>query len=251
MKTVSSSLLSPFSNLTALFTTRHGGVSHSPYHSANLAFHVGDHPSDVIRNHDLLAASVGYERTKLVHMRQIHSDTIVVVDSTHHFESPPECDALITDKRNVPLMVMSADCTGIVIYDPKRHVIGAVHAGRQGALEAILPKTINAMRDTYGCDVDDLLIVLGPSIGGCCYEVNGSIAAECDAKGYSNALRREGERLFLDVNAILLQQLEELEIAHHHIEVIEHCTSCRHEEYFSYRAEGQKTGRLAGVILLR
>ena len=94
MKTVSSSLLSPFSNLTALFTTRHGGVSHSPYHTANLAFHVGDHPSDVIRNHDLLAASVGYERTKLVHMRQIHSDTIVVVDSSHHFEAPPGCDAL-------------------------------------------------------------------------------------------------------------------------------------------------------------
>ncbi len=251
MKLLRSSLLAGINEITALFTTRKGGVSQPPYESANLAFHVGDDPSDVVRNHDLLAQSLGYNRTKLVHMRQIHSDKIIIVDPSHHFDAPPECDALITDKRNVPLMVMSADCTGILIYDPKRHVIGAVHAGRQGALGAILPKTIQKMGNAFGSRCTDLQIVLGPSIHGCCYEINESIAHETEAKGYPKALRKEGGKVFLDVNAILLQQLHEIGIGSDQIEVIDHCTSCRCDEYFSYRADAQHTGRIAGVILLQ
>jgi polyphenol oxidase len=251
MKTLTPSLLSPFTALTAHFTTRHGGVSSTPYESANLAFHVGDDPADVVRNHDLLAEHLGYDRGALIHMRQIHSDTIIIADPSHHFETPPECDALITDKRNVPLMVMSADCTGILLYDPKRNIIGAVHAGRKGALNAILPKTIQKMDNVFGSSYTDLRIILGPSIHGCCYEINENIAKETEAKGYPQALRKEEGKVFLDVNTVLLQQLKELGILSDQIEVIDQCTSCRCDEYFSYRADAQRTGRIAGIILLQ
>lgn len=249
MKTVQSALLKPFSNVTALFTTRHGGISKTPYGDANLAFHVGDDPQDVIKNHDLLANQLGYQRHSLIHMRQIHSDKIVRVDHTFSFDTPPECDALITNHLHTPLMVMSADCTGILIYDPIQKAIGAVHAGRAGALNAILPKTIQTMKETFGTRIEDLHIVLGPSIGGCCYEINETIASECTEKGYSFALRREDKKVFLDVNTILLEQLKNLKIKN--VEVSEHCTSCRCDEYFSYRADAQCTGRIAGVIILR
>jgi polyphenol oxidase len=249
MKTVTSKLLSTYLNLTAFFTTRHGGMSKSPYGDANLAFHVGDNFSDVIDNHDKLAHSLRYDRNCLVHMRQIHSDQIVIVNETHHFNTPPECDALITNRIDTPLMVMSADCTGILIYDPIQKAIGAVHAGRAGALNTILPKTIQKMHNTFGSQHADLHIVLGPSIHGCCYEINETIAKETEAKGYLQALRRENEKVFLDVNTILLTQLKELQVAN--VEVINHCTSCQHDEYFSYRADAQCTGRIAGVIILR
>lgn len=249
MKTVQSALLKPFSNVTALFTTRHGGISKAPYGDANLAFHVGDDPQDVIKNHDLLANQLGYQRHSLIHMRQIHSDKIVQVDPSFSFDTPPECDALITNHLHTPLMVMSADCTGILIYDPIQKAIGAVHAGRAGALNAILPKTIQTMKETFGTRIEDLHIVLGPSIGGCCYEINETIASECTEKGYSFALRREDKKVFLDVNTILLEQLKNLKIKN--VEVSEHCTSCRCDEYFSYRADAQWTGRIAGVIILR
>jgi len=251
MKTLTPSLLSPFSTLTAHFTTRHGGVSSTPYESANLAFHVGDDPKEVIKNHDLLANALGYDRQTLIHMRQIHSDKIVLIDESFTFDTPPECDALITNKVDTPLMVMSADCTGILIYDPIQKAIGAVHAGRAGALNAILPKTIRAMSEVFGCSHENLQVVLGPSIGSCCYEVNETIAEECVGKGYYDAVRRKDKKVFLEVNAILLQQLDEIGIKKEHIEVIPHCTPCRCDEYFSYRADAQHTGRIAGVIILR
>jgi len=251
MKTFTPSLLSPFTNVTAVFTTRHGGVSKVPYTSANLAFHVGDNPDDVVQNHDLLARSLGYERNRLIHMRQIHSDRIVVADETYTFDAPPECDALITNVQNTPLMVMSADCTPILVYDPLNRVIGAVHAGRAGALNAILPKTLERMAQIYGTAIDDVRISMGPSIHGCCYEINPDIAAEVEEKGYYEALRREGEKLFLDVNTVLRQQLSALNMPLKHIEIINECTACRHDTYFSYRADRQHTGRIAGVILLR
>lgn len=251
MKTISPTLLSSFTEVIALFTSRHGGVSKAPFATANLAFHVGDDPKDVIENHDLLANALGYDRQTLIHMRQIHSDKIIVVDETFTFDTPPECDALITNRPNIPLMVMSADCTGILIYDPIQKAIGAIHAGRAGALAEILPKTIHAMEQHFGSHREKIHIILGPSIHGCCYEINETIASECETKSYESALRRENGKVFLDVNTILLQQLDTLGIESEKIEVIEQCTSCQHHEYFSYRADAQRTGRIAGVIILR
>lgn len=251
MKTVQSSLLSSFSDVTACFTTRHGGVSKPPYTSANLAFHVGDDPRDILENHSRLAQRIGFERNTLIHMRQIHSDRVLVVDMAMNFDTPPECDALITDEPDTPLMVMSADCTPILLYDPIGRVIGAVHAGRAGALSAILPKTIERMAQIFGTRIKDIRISMGPSIHGCCYEINPQIAVDVEEKGYPEALRREGEKLFLDVNTVLLKQLHTMGISSNRIEVINECTACRSDTYFSYRADQQRTGRIAGVILLR
>lgn len=249
MKTVFPTLLASFSTITAAFTTRQGGISKAPYTSANLAFHVGDNPDDVVKNHDLLAQALSYDRQALLHMRQIHSDRVVLIDETLNFDSPPECDALITNLPNTPLMVMSADCTPILLYDPVHQAIAAIHAGRAGALGEILPKTVRDMKKHFGSLPADIHAVLGPSIHGCCYEINSSIANETQTKGYSEALRFDEERIFLDVNTILGMQIKKLGIEK--VEVIQECTSCHHDRYFSYRADHQHTGRIAGVIILR
>ena len=249
MKTIESTLLSAFTDISACFTTRLGGVSKIPYSNANLAFHVGDDPKSVLENHDLLAHKIGYDRKSLIHMRQIHSDRITIIDETYTFDTPPECDALITDLLNIPLMVMSADCTPILLYDPVHKAIGAVHAGRAGALGEIVPKTIQAMRENFGSSPDEIHAVLGPSISGCCYEINSAIAEETASKGYPESLRYENEKIFLDVNTILIAQLNRLRMKN--VEVIDVCTSCQNELYFSYRADLQHTGRIAGVIMLR
>ncbi len=251
MQIVRPSILLSNPKVTAGFTTRHGGVSHAPYSTANLAFHVGDARLDVLQNHDLLANDLGYNRNTLVHMSQIHSDIVITIDDTHRFDTPPQCDALITNRLNTPLMVMSADCTPILIYDPIHNAIGAVHAGRKGALNEILPKTLHAMRRAFDTQINDVQIVLGPSIHGCCYEVNESIVSETVDKGYRDAIRREIKQVFLDVNTILLLQLQTLGVKEENIEVINHCTSCNCDTYFSYRADAQQTGRIAGVIMLR
>lgn len=243
--------INTFPYVDSHFTTRHGGISQSPYGTLNLAFHVGDKEEDVLENHRRLGATLDYDYRKLIHMRQIHSDIVTVVDSTMNFGSPPQCDALITNHCDIPLMVMSADCTPILIYDPINHAIGAVHAGRAGALNSILPKTLFAMQEQFGTSIENVHIVLGPSIHGCCYEINEVIANEVKEKGYENALLYQKEKVFLDVNTILYLQLRAMGISSQYIESTSQCTSCHCEEYFSYRADYQHTGRIAGVIVLR
>lgn len=251
MGLLSSKLLSQYLQISAHFTTRHGGVSSSPHDNLNLAFHVGDNPKNTLENHRILADMLEYDLKNLIHMRQIHSNNIIIANSTMNFDTSPQCDALITNCTDIPLMVMSADCTPILLYDPIKHAIGAVHAGRAGALNRILPMTLEAMEKNYGTALSDIQIVLGPSIHGCCYEINENIADEVKAKGYEAALIRTKKKVSLDVNTILHIQLKVLGIASQQVETINQCTSCNCHDYFSYRADEQHTGRIAGVIFLR
>jgi len=238
--------------LITAFTTRHGGLSKAPYHYNNLAFHVGDQEEHVTENHRRLSQLMGYEYQRLVHMHQIHSDKVIIVDPLlHDFENPPECDALITDRTDIPLMVMTADCTPVLFFDPLNRVIAVAHAGRAGALLGIVPKTIEKMSEHFGTDTDDLLVVLGPSIGLCCYEVGEKIAQEVTEAGYTDAVAHKEGHYMLDVNTIIHRQLQQQGVPKAHIEDLDICNACQHETYFSYRADHQKTGRFAGVIMLQ
>jgi hypothetical protein len=80
----------------------------------NLAFHVGDDIEAVNAHHLLLASEFGYERDALVHMKQIHSNIVHVVSEEDGFITPPTCDGLVTNRKNIPLMVMVADCTPVL-----------------------------------------------------------------------------------------------------------------------------------------
>ena len=250
MQTLKSSLMQPEKALFHLFTTRIGGESIAPYDSNNLAFHVGDDKKSVLANHQKLADACGYERSQLVHMRQIHSNRVTVVDESHDFEHPPECDAVVTDREGVPLMVMVADCTPILLFDPKKRVIAAIHAGRAGAFNNITAATLEVMQESFGCDTADILAVLGPSIHVCCYEVGKAIADEAQAQGVGYAIEaREGSH-YLDVNKIIKKQLAQCGVTEAHTEEMPLCSACENRRFFSYRADKQQTGRMAGVIML-
>jgi hypothetical protein len=235
-----SSLLAAFPALLHGFTERSHG---------NIAFHVGDDADAVQLRQKELSEALGYDLDRLVHMRQIHSDRIVSVDASCRYAAPPECDAVITDSSDTPLMVMVADCTPLLLFEPKRRVIAAVHAGRAGAFENIVGKTVAAMQRDFACDVKQLRVVLGPSIGVCCYEVGDLINEEARDKGFGYAMQNIEGRHCLNVNAILLRQLKDAGVEH--IEVMPYCTSCEKERFFSYRAEAGRTGRLAGIIMLK
>ena len=251
MKNTYSKLLHGSPQLTYAFTTRHSGFSKVPFNSNNLAFHVGDEKDDVLNNHKKLAQGMGYNNHNLVHMQQVHSDKIVIVDpKIHNFDNPPECDALMTNLPNIPLMVMVADCTPVLFYDPKQRVIAVAHAGRAGALQGIVPKTITKMQREYNSDLDDIMIVLGPSIGVCCYEVNRKIVEKVTKEGYGLATVYTKGQYYLDVNAIIKEQLRNLNISDERVEDLGICNACENKTFFSYRADRQKTGRFSGIIML-
>ena len=247
-----STLLTHHTNLTHRFTSRIGGYSQAPYKSNNLAFHVGDKEDDVVTNHKQLAKQLHYDHTKLVHMKQIHSNLVLVVNpEIDHFSAPPECDALVTDLVNVPLMVMIADCTPILFFDPIKKVIAVAHAGRMGALNNIVAETIKTMTDRFSSNKNEIQIILGPSIHSCCYEIGEEVAQEVSDAGYRSALSFKDEKHFLDVNSIIHTQLQELEIPEKNIEDLNICNACHNLSFFSYRADKETTGRNAGVLMLK
>ncbi|MEN8148009.1 MAG: peptidoglycan editing factor PgeF [Campylobacterota bacterium] len=252
MQYLTGKILQKFPQVSHIFTTRHGGLSQAPFSSNNLAFHVGDNTDDVIRNHQKLAQQMEYDYPSLIHMRQIHSDKVVTVDSAlHHFDSPPECDALITDEPNTPLMVMTADCTPVLLFDSVQNVIAVVHAGRVGAVKGIVPKTIEKMCHNFGSKIEDINVLLGPSIHGCCYEVGETIAREVIGEGYGFAVITKEDSYYLEVNAIIKKQLEAIGIKKEKLEDLNICNACENQDFFSYRADKQKTGRIAGVLMLK
>ena len=215
----------------------------------NLAFHVGDDKQRVINKHKTLASKHAYNLETLVHMKQIHSDIVHVVDADDDFYNPPTCDALITDKKNTPLMVMVADCTPVIFFDNTKGVIAAAHAGRQGAFKNIIKNVIDAFVSKYGSDIKDIEVRIGASISQDCYEVGAEIDAEAKELGLEYAIKEKGNRFYLDVNKIILTQLKNCGVKESQIESSKECSFCNKEDYYSYRRERQ-TGRFAGVVVL-
>lgn len=247
MKTIRSTLLSPYKNLVHAYTTRIDG--HSTLGN-NLAYHVSDTKKDVDRNQNELALHLGYTFEHLVHMNQVHGDRIIIIDTSHPTDHIPVCDALITQQKNRPLMVMVADCIPVLVYDPVQEVIAAIHAGRAGVFSEIIPKSIQKMQQNYGSKPEDIRVNLGPSIHHCCYEVGAEINDEAESSGYGYAIRKDDDRYFLNLLSIVDQQLKVCGIKQEHIEVSDYCTACNTDIFYSYRAENNTCGRFAGIIML-
>lgn len=249
MQIIQSNLLKNFTSITHAFTSKNTGVSQAPYDSLNLAFHVGDNPNDVERNHELLAKELGYEKESLIHMTQIHSDLVHIVNKYDYFLTPRKCDALVTNHIDKPLMVMVADCSPILFYDDKQKVIAVAHAGRAGAFKNIVKNVLGAMDYGFESCIEDIYVSIGPSIGVCCYEVGKEIYDGAKEHGLEYAFEMRDNSYYLDVNKILKKQLLDSGIKEENLEISNECTCCNNEKYFSYRADGV-TGRFAGVIKL-
>ena len=248
MKTYQSPLLSTYTEIIHAYTTRHDGSS---LYGNNLAYHVNDNAIDVNENHIKLATDLQYPIDRLVHMSQRHGDKIVIIDKEHNYQSIPSCDALITKEKEIPLMVMVADCIPILLYDPVQKVIAAVHAGRAGVFSKILPKTIEKMQTQFSSNTKDILISLGPSIHQECYEVGEEIVRESKKLSYEYAIKEKEGRYYLDLLSIIYRQLDDLNMMSANFETSPYCTACNTDDFYSYRAEKNSCGRFAGVIMMK
>lgn len=175
-------------------------------------------------------------------MEQIHSNIVNIVSH----KNPQKCDALITNKKNIPLMVMVADCIPILFYDDIKKVIGVAHAGREGTFKNICKNTIEQMKKEYDCKVENIEVNLGISIQKCCYEVNEQMAAFVK----NNFGFKFVENRNIDLQGINKKQLLATGVLEENITVSKICTKCSNEPYFSYRKD-KNCGRFAGLIMMR
>ncbi|MDO5511223.1 peptidoglycan editing factor PgeF [Corynebacterium sp.] len=225
-----------------VFTTRAGGVSSSPYDSFNLGDHVGDDPAAVAANRERLARVLELEH--VVWMEQIHSHNVTVVEGPQ--DDPVEAtDALVTTQRRLALAVLVADCVPVLLADHVHGVVAAAHAGRMGARNGIVRRTVETMLE-LGARPESIQVVLGPAASGRHYEVPAEMAADVDKHLPGSTTRTEKGTPGIDVRAGLVRQLMSLGVTT--IEADPRCT-IEDEDFFSYRREGT-TGRQAGLVWL-
>ena len=227
-----------------VFTSRAGGVSSSPYDSFNLGDHVGDSATDVAANRDRLARVLELDPADIVWMEQIHSNTVTVVDGPR--PTPVEAtDALVTTRRGLALAVLVADCVPVLLADHVHGVVAAAHAGRMGARNGIVRRTVGAMLE-LGATPGGIQAVLGPAASGRHYEVPAEMAADVEKHLPGARTRTEQGTPGLDIRAGLVRQLMSLGVTN--IEADPRCT-IEDTGFFSHRREGT-TGRQAGLVWL-
>jgi YfiH family protein len=247
--------------VTAVVSTRHGGVSTGPYDSLNLGGHVGDALDAVAENRARLAAALGVERLTFADQR--HTDRVAVVGqelagrghggSADAMAAFPATDAMITNRPGVALAILVADCAPVVLYDPGRRAIGVAHSGRVGTIKGIVPKTIAAMTAAFGSVPADLLIGIGPAIGAASYEIGATEAAAVAAAFGPDAKKllianRPGHALF-DLRGAIGGQLDAAGVAAGNVHDLAVDTRTSTDDFFSDRA-ARPCGRFAALAVL-
>ncbi|HHX51756.1 MAG TPA: peptidoglycan editing factor PgeF [Clostridia bacterium] len=242
------------------FTTRHQGFSQAPYASLNLGLHVGDGNRTVIENRRQVCAALELDFSGLVAAQQVHGERVAVIKGSdggkgamNYDETIPATDALITNCPGIPLSAYFADCVPLMILDPVVPAIGLAHAGWKGTVLRIGAKTIKMMEREYGTRPKDCLVGIGPSIGPCCYEVGEQVLEEIKSSyvGWRELVRELPEERWM-LNLWLANSISLMEsgVPERNLYFSDCCTSCRTDLFFSYRAEGGRTGRMAALIML-
>jgi YfiH family protein len=247
-----------FPQLAAGFTLRTGGTSEEPFASLNLGLHVGDVPKNVVANRQLLSRRLGMPFAAWTCADQVHGKNVCRVTAAHRgagreniADSLPATDGLHTNEAGILLASFYADCVPLYFLDPHNRAIGLAHAGWRGTVARIACEMVKSFGEHYGSKPDELLVAIGPSIRGCCYEVDERIIAEvrASAKSWQQAVTAQANGKYLldlaELNRLILQ---EAGVSGERISLSQWCTSCRTDMFFSHRKEAGKTGRMASFI---
>ncbi|MBI4232485.1 laccase domain-containing protein [Candidatus Peregrinibacteria bacterium] len=224
---------------------RDGGVSKGHLDSLNLGLKLEDATENLRENYDRFCTEVGVNVDDLVLAYQDHSDKVLVVEEgvglNHPFEG---VDGFITNKIGVPLSVRFADCQGVLMFDPMKRLIAAVHCGWRGNVQNILGKTVEKMIKEFSSDPKDILVGISQSLGPCCAEFSDPM------KELPPFMHEYVSDRKVDLWQCSLDQLKKAGIPRLNVELVGHCTVCENDIFFSYRAGKKKTGHMAAVIEL-
>jgi YfiH family protein len=240
--------------VVAAFTGRAGGASATPYATLNLGLRVGDDLPSVLSNRRRVATVLGLAGLPWVVSRQVHSAVVLRVERTRLGQGPPEAkppvgegDGLVCAEPGMVLAVLTADCVPVLLADPAAGVVGAVHAGWRGLAAGVVEAGVAAMAE-LGADPAATVGLVGPAVGGCCYEVGADVrAAVGDRYPIALATTRSG-RTALDPAAGAVEALTRAGVGD--LRVAAECTFDLEERFFSHRRDRGRTGRQAGLVAL-
>jgi polyphenol oxidase len=239
------------------FSERNGGVSEVPFASLNLASHVGDDPLAVDENRLRVLDCLGLEgyRERLTVAEQVHGLRITEVDSatvgcgasaSRGRMAIAKTDALVTREAGVPLLLCFADCVPVILVAPGP-AVAVVHAGWKGALGSLPGLTVLELARVAGCEPSAIVAYVGPHIRACHYRVAPEVMSQFVNAFGTLARAASGG---LDLDAVVSASLDRAGVAPCNIARLGSCTAETTDRFFSYRAEGGRTGRHSAVACI-
>jgi hypothetical protein len=237
-----------YKDITHFITSKEGWVS------GNKPRFTGDRESDFASYRKELAVSGDWDYRKFVFPRQTHSDHVELVDSSNQAEMIADTDAVITNEPGIFMCVQTADCVPILLYDPQKKVVAAIHAGWKGTVSKIAQKAIIKMTEKYGSNPEDIIAGIGPSIHMHAYEVGPEVVELVNANFNNTGVLlkpslNEG-RAYLDLWEANKTVLIESGLSEENIEVMGLCSFEHADLFYSARRDGVDTGRMVSGIRL-
>lgn len=219
---------------------------------SNMSLFYADTSNSLENRKDFLK-DFGLDYHDLVCAKQVHASTIKYAKEEDrgrgafsYDDAIADTDAFITDKRNLPLAIFTADCLSVFLYDTKTPAIALIHAGWRSTKENISDKAIRLMQEKFNTRTQDLCAGFGPCIRSCCYEVSVEFRQFFPA----GVIQRDGS-YYLDLIGINKKQILVAGVKEKNIFDSKVCTSCQNGEFFSYRKEGKACGRMMSVAMLK
>jgi YfiH family protein len=260
---IQSEILQDSDRVVHAFGTRQGGVSRAPYATLNLGMSVGDDPHAVEENRRRFFGTFNLQLSQVVRVRQVHGDGVLRVDESLVsragfprllLDEAYEYDGLVTNLPDLALVVTTADCLPLLIHDPVRGAVAAVHAGWRSTAKGIAARAIETMAAAYGTDPGDCRVAIGPGIRRCCYEVDATVTDAMRAAlptWAEHTVATRPDHFQLDLAGVNRAILMRAGVRPDRIADVGLCTACRTDLFFSHRAEKSQTGRMMNLILIK
>jgi YfiH family protein len=239
------------------FSTRVGGVSTGRYKSMNLSLNAGEDKDLVEINRCMYVKSLDAGNPEIYTVRQMHGTRVIRIENSNHPAEEyrqAQADAIVTDHPGVAIGVLTADCVPILVLDPVKKAIAAVHAGREGTVLHIVTHVVRRMEEEFGSLPGDLQAAVGPCIETSCYEVGEEVVQEAVQQNPNarEAVAREGRSYFMDLRKLNHLELLENGVREDRIHHVPLCTACHHRTFYSHRkSRGKETGRMMALMMLR
>ena len=249
--------------LTHGFSTRYGGVSDGIYKSMNLSFSQGDDERRVLKNHGIMAKTMGVELADMVYSHQTHTTNVLRVTREHAgmgftvTRNFHDVDGFVTDVPGLMLVTAYADCVPLYFADTRLHVIGLSHSGWRGTVNNMAQATVDKMSFDFGSRPCDIAAFIGPSICASCYEIGDDVARNFrdryGAESEKILTKKEAaseDKYYLNLHAANRINMLNAGISPQNIHVTDICTCCNPELLFSHRASKGKRGGLCGYMMI-
>ena len=202
-----------------------------------------------------VASALGVAAERLLLITQVHRADVAVVRRTRVDPwTRPEADAIVTDDPQSGVVVRVADCAPILLADPVRGVVGAVHAGWRGTVHRAAIAAVEALTREFGSDPGDLMAAIGPCLGPCCAEVGSEVVEAFRDSGHTEGqlarwfTKGPSDRPYFDLWRANAEQLESAGVVRRNIHIARLCTKTHADVLHSYRADGVRAGRMVGAI---